>query len=328
MNQTFPHGYALLIGVGASSFPAWSLPMTVYDARAIRETLTTPDLCAWPDDEAHIRLLSDGTATRQAMQEGLDWLAAQAAADPDATCLAFFSGHGWLDKESDRYYLVPHDVTPFDLAGSALAATDFIDRLRAVKARRLLVCIDSCHAQGMATAKEIPPLPVPSAFLPTALPKGLVDELKQGEGRAVFLSSRGSQKSWTRPDGTRSIFTHHLIEALHGAGNQPGDREVRLSNLMNHLGKAVPASAVAIGHEQTPFFDTATEDFPIALLAGGKGLAKAVDLDILAGQLPSGGTVHLSGDGAIAQGPGAVAAGKGGVAVGGDLHGDIRIGKG
>jgi hypothetical protein len=35
---------------------------------------------------------------------------------------------------------------------------------------------------------------------------------------------------------------------------------------------------------------------------------------------------EVHGEGAVAQGPGAVAAGKGGVAVGGDLHGEVRIG--
>ena len=44
---------------------------------------------------------------------------------------------------------------------------------------------------------------------------------------------------------------------------------------MSHLGKAVPESALALCEaEQTPFFDTATEDFPVALLLGGKGLPK------------------------------------------------------
>jgi hypothetical protein len=30
-----------------------------------------------------------------------------------------------------------------------------------------------------------------------------------------------------------------------------------------------------MGKEQTPFFDAATEDFPVALLLGGKGLSGA-----------------------------------------------------
>ena len=65
--------------------------------------------------------------------------------------------------------------------------------------------------------------------------------MKQGKGRVVFTSSEGEQKSlWIKDN---SIYTYHFLEALQGAGNQPGDTEVRLSNLMNHLTKAVPESA-------------------------------------------------------------------------------------
>ena len=47
---------------------------------------------------------------------------------------------------------------------------------------------------------------------------------------------------------------------------------VRVSNLMNRLGKAVPESARKLCQaEQTPFFDTATEDFSVAVLRGGGG---------------------------------------------------------
>jgi hypothetical protein len=75
------------------------------------------------------------------------------------------------------------------------------EKLRAIKAKRLWVIIDSCHAEGMATAKDLP-----ADLLPTALPKGVVDALKQGEGRAVFTSSRGNQTSWVRPDNMLSLL--------------------------------------------------------------------------------------------------------------------------
>lgn len=61
---------------------------------------------------------------------------------------------------------------------------------------------------------------------------------------------------------------------MQGAANQPGNKVVRVSHLMNYLGKTVPESAGDLCKaEQTPFFDFATEDFPVALLRGGKGLA-------------------------------------------------------
>ena len=326
MTDPFTHGYALLIGVGRCAYAPWSLPVTVRDMQALRAVLADPALCSYPAD--HIRLLHDDGATRQAILDGLAWLAQQAAADPDATAVVFYSGHGWREESTGRYFLLPHDVAPFDLPGSALSAEDFTAALRRIQARRLLVFMDCCHAAGMATAKDAPPLvgahggaplvqahdraPLPPGFAPAALPKGVADALKQGAGRAVFSSSTGSQQSWVQPDGTLSLYTYHLIEALQGAGSRPGDTVVRLSDLMNYLGKAVPASARALGREQTPFFDTATEDFPVALLRGGKGL-------------PTGGWAAVR-DEATRQASRIVqASGERSVAIGGDVSGSIII---
>ena len=148
MPDHFFHGYALLIGVGRCAYDPWSLPVTVRDMQALRAVLADPDLCGYPDD--HIRLLHDDGATRQAILDGLAWLAEQATMDPDATAVVFYSGHGWSEESTGRYSLLPHDVAPFDLPGSALSAEDFTAALRKVQARRLLVLMDCCHAAGMA----------------------------------------------------------------------------------------------------------------------------------------------------------------------------------
>ncbi|MBN2267718.1 MAG: caspase family protein [Candidatus Babeliaceae bacterium] len=271
MSSKFTHGYALLIGVGQSAYAPASLPVAVKDIQALYRILIDSELCGYPDNDQHIRLLHDAGATRAAILDGLAWLKTQAVADLAATIIVYYSGHGWLDQSTDQYYLIPHDIG-FNIAGSALPAEAFSKALHDIPARRLLVFIDSCHAEGMATAKEM----MPPGFVSAALPKGLSSTLKQGEGRAVFTSSRGDQSSWIRPDGTMSIYTYHLIEALQGASNKPGDVRVHVSNLMNHLAKAVPDSARTLCQaEQVPFFDTAAEDFPVAMLRGGKGLPAA-----------------------------------------------------
>ena len=275
MPGIFLHGYALLAGVGKTAHAEWPLPATVLDAQAIRAILADPALCAYPKNG--IRLLHDSTATGGEILEGLAWLAGRAEHDPEAAVLIYYSGHGALDQATGCYYLIPYDTDPGRFPETALSALTFTDALRRIPAQRLLVILDCCHAAGMATAKESrPAIKLPAGFIPAAVPKGLTAGLKQGSGRAVFTSSRGEQLSWLRPDGGMSIYTYHLCEALRGAGNKPGDTLVRLSNLMNHLGTSVPASARALcGAEQTPFFDTATEDFPVALLRGGKGLPAA-----------------------------------------------------
>jgi len=130
----------------------------------------------------------------------------------------------------------------------------------------------------MATAKEgeNTSLKLPPGFSksPPSESKGFIDSLKKGKGRVVFTSSRGEQQSWIK-DENSSIYTYHLLEALQGAGNTPGDTEVRVSNLMHYLGKAVPESAKLLcSAEQTPWFNMGTEDFAIAKIRGGKGLQK------------------------------------------------------
>ncbi len=270
----FSNGYALLIGVGECAYSSMSLPVTVKDMQALRSVLIDPAMCGYPDDDAHIRLLHDASATKQAIMDGLSWLADQSATDDEATVIVFYSGHGWLDKKTGKYYLIAHDLDYLNVTSSALCSEDFTRALRSIKSRRLLVFMDCCHAAGMATAKDSPAPELPPDYSPEAIPKGLAEELKQGEGRSVFSSSTSAQNSLVRPDGKMSIFTYHLIESLKGAGNLPEDKFVHISNLMNHLGKAVPESArSACNAEQTPFFDLATEDFPVALLCGGKGLS-------------------------------------------------------
>lgn len=267
MSDLFTHGYALLIGVGNTVAPGWSLPVTVKDAQALKSVLTDANLCAYPNDKDHIRLLHNQGATRSAIVDGLDWLKECADADPDATIVIYYSGHGMVELDSSAYYLFQHDCDPEAIPDTALSAQTLSEKLGKINAKRLWVIIDSCHAEGMASAKDMP-----TDFVPTALPKGVVNALKQGEGRAVFTSSRGNQSSFVRPDETLSLYTYHLIEALKGAANRPGDRLITLSNIMTHLGKTVEESARKLQEKQTPFFDTATEDFPVAMLCGGKGL--------------------------------------------------------
>lgn len=282
MSQQFSHGYALLIGVGESAYPRLSLPVTVKDTQAIYAALIDPNLCSYSEDK--IRVLNNKDATKNNILESLNWLQQSAKADPEATIFIYFSGHGWLNTADNCYYLLQHDIKPTKLAASALSAEVFTENLRQISAERLFVVIDSCYAAGMATSKDpeeiIQEMEQEATdladefdqFQQIAPSKGLIEQLKQGKGRVVFTSSRGEEKSWFY-ENELSIYTHHFLEALQGAANQPGDTEVRVSNLMNYLGKAVPETVQKLYKKsQNPNFDMASEDFVIAKLLGGKGL--------------------------------------------------------
>ena len=82
---------------------------------------------------------------------------------------------------------------------------------------------------------------------------------------------------------------------------------------MNHLGKTVPESAQKLCQaRQTPFFDTATEDFPVSVLRGGKGL-------------PSGGWDAVRAEAADTIDRVVQSIGKRSVAIGGDMTGGTII---
>ncbi len=270
------NAHALLIGVGRCRHAEWSLPVAARDVLGLHKTLADPTLCAYPAER--IRVLINEGASREGILAAVKDLAGHAANDPDATFLIYYSGHGWrhVGDDGERYFLIPYDVRPHELLSSALPADDFIRSLRSLRSRRLLVMIDTCHAAAMADAKDLPVESIPDGFARNPLPKSLVEKLVEnlasGEGRAVFLSCGESQKSWFRPEGSLSFFTHHLICALEGAACAAGERFVKVSSLMSHVGKEVPRSAEQIGQKQTPFFKFETQDFPVALIRGGKGM--------------------------------------------------------
>nr|MBW4590028.1 HEAT repeat domain-containing protein [Aetokthonos hydrillicola CCALA 1050] len=271
MSNFISHNYALLIAVNESAYPNRSLPVTVKDIQALKSILVNSNLCGYLNDNDHLRLLFGQEATKQKILDGLNWLKQQAENDPEATILIYYSGHGYLHEYTDEYYLIPYDTT-VSITKSALPAKTFKEALQQITSKRLLVIIDSCHAAGMATSKDEEP-EIPDGFLHNALPDKYIAELEQGAGRAVFTSSTGKQKSWVRRDQQMSIYTYHLLEALQGAGNQPGDTMVHVSDLMRYLRTTVSQSTQQeYKKEQTPYFDFACEDFPVALLRAGKGL--------------------------------------------------------
>ena len=281
MTETFKHGYALLVGVGECEIKALSLPVTVKDTQAMYAALIDANLCCYPDDSEHIRVLNNQNATRNGILEGLQWLKEKAETDSEATIFIYYSGHGGLE-ENGNYYLIPHDYDPFENnpLATALSAQQLTEALREIDAQCLLVVIDSCHAAGMATSKDGDSSKAEAKLQKALLglnrvapSKSLMETLTKGKGRAVFTSCEGEQKSWIKQDESMSIYTYHFLEALQGLGNKEGDTEVKLSDLMGYLDNTVPKTArIECNAQQNPYFDLGGNNFAIGKLRGGKGL--------------------------------------------------------
>ncbi|MDM8520267.1 caspase family protein [Anaerolineales bacterium HSG6] len=223
MSQKFTHGYAVIIGVGAD------LPITIDDAQAVANFLHDPARCAYPAEQ--VQLLTGETARRDHILTALDRLAEQVQADPEATAVVYFSGHG---LETPNYYLMPFGYDQADLAKTAISGDEFTTRLRAIQAKKLLVLLDCCHAGGQAEAKTLPGVKSP-------LPASVITELGQSSGRVIIASSRKDELSFAFKDKhPYSVFTVALLEALAGYGASEQDGYARVLDTAMWVGRKVP----------------------------------------------------------------------------------------
>jgi hypothetical protein len=289
MTEKFEVGYALLIGVSENAIPRLALSGVSKDIAALKTVLVHPERCAYPTE--NVKIITGAEATKAGIEEGLDWLYRQIQADAsgETTVVIYYSGHGWRDTSTDppTHYLIPYDMEEGRYRSRALRAADFAVAIADLRPQRLLVILDCCHAAGMDVKdldfvadhyqeSAIPPQLLMAGEQKTAS-AGSKDlaTLAQGTGRAVLTSSQGTQKSYIRRDGSMSIFTYHLIEALTGhAQPEGGAKEVLISDVMSYVTRTVPSSSrTQVNAEQTPDFQV-SGNFPVALLLGGKGLSK------------------------------------------------------
>jgi len=261
MSDLFTHGYAVVIGMGAD------LPVTITDAQGVAALVRDPARCACPPEK--LQLLTGPGARRADVLQALDKLAEQVKADPDATAVVYFSGHG---TETPGYYFLPYGYNTADLPGTAVSGAEFTDKLRAIQARKLLVLLDCCKAGGIGDAKD----PSALSFPQSPAPPGMFDALKAGGGRVLIASSRKDEFSYT--GAPYSVFTDELLKALAGYGAFERDGYARVLDTAMWVGRKVPART---GEKQNPIIKVSNleDNFTLAYYAGGDKSPKTLEWD-------------------------------------------------
>ncbi|HET9929772.1 MAG TPA: caspase family protein, partial [Polyangiaceae bacterium] len=232
----FDRGRALLVGV--ANYPRVSqLPESVLnDARDIAALLRSPIRCGYP--ESNVEVLLDQQATAQRFRFALQRLAQTTS--PDDTVVIYFSGHGAREINQGRVeaYLLPFDSDPDDLERTALSASELSRLLAAIRASRLVVLLDACHAAGAAHLKT-----AKSATFKSGLDDKTYEALGRGTGRVVMASSRADEPSRLLPGMKNSLFTAYLLEALDGTAKNHGDDVIRVLDVFHHIAENVPRRA-------------------------------------------------------------------------------------
>jgi hypothetical protein len=333
--MSFTTGHALVIGVGQYQFMGQhNVPIAARDAEAVGATLQDAARCGYP--AAQVTLLTDQNATRAAILASLDALAAQLSAEN--TLFLFFVGHGVYGTDGN-YYLTTHDTQLQGVqvvAGTGVSENDLLDRLRKIKAKRMLLVINSCHSGELSPGFDVKSPALNSEAPPQKLSEAL---LSTGEGRITITACRPEQISLIG-SGELSIFSNALVNGLKGeARNNNG--YISAFGLYEYLYYEAKEAAAALGREQEPELTVikGVGPFPVALY---RGASVRGNFDVSA-PLPAATAARqvspeksqrsyqqyqatLNGDGAIAQGDGAKAVGAGGIMVGGNMQGNIVAG--
>lgn len=254
------NAHALVVGVHAyQDLPSLSTAV-LNDMRGIYQTLVDPSLCAYPPENVH--QLFDAQATRDAILGELDALAKHA--DENSTVLFYYSGHGGeiLQGPQTGKYLLPVNASWLpDYQGfkDAITGDEFMRALNVIRARKLIVILDCCHAGGIAQFKGAP-VPFHIGF-----EENYYAMLERGSGRVILTSSLEGEKSWFSQDVPNSVFTRHVLNGLRG-GAARDDAYIRILDLYSYLQPRV----VAEEPRQHPLlYAQAQENFAIALARGG-----------------------------------------------------------
>jgi hypothetical protein len=258
---TMNNAHALVIGVGSylnRRYP--DLPATVRDAQAIADTLTDPNRCGYVSGNVQVMTGEQATADniRISLQDLVD------KAEERTTVFIYFSGHGGRIQENGEWksYLCPREADPDDLSGSAISGVEFSDLIADMRANKLLVMLDACHAGGSADVKSAED----AHRWKAGLTEDYYHSLLKGSGRVVIASSKAEQVSYVRDE--LSLFTHYLREALNGKAAVRGTGFIHVLDVFHFINEAVQKE----NPEQVPILKLKDLDlnFAVALDRGGQ----------------------------------------------------------
>ncbi|MCW5319162.1 caspase family protein [Nostoc sp. KVJ3] len=209
--MAFDSGYALVIGVGSyQNTPKLNVSLTVDDAQEVADVLQNSRYCGYLEQQ--VTLLHDADATRNNIEAAFDTLA-KTLKESD-TFFFFYSGHG--EYGEDGYYLTTHETEIKDgkvLAGSGIHEKTLLEKIQAIKAKRVLLIFNACHSGEISPGSLGISEELPSQSLPNQTSEALIGT---GEGRVIITACREAQKSYFVRNASMTIFAQALTDGLRG----------------------------------------------------------------------------------------------------------------
>lgn len=231
--------WALIIGV--SNYKDKNVPPLQYssrDAKLFYNYLVSTSGGRF--ERERVKLLIDEKATAVNIRMSLfEWL--RQALEEDVVII-YFAGHGSSDSpDSQNLFLLPYDANYNNIASTAFPMWDIETALkRFLKAKRVIVLADACHAGGIGSSFDISRR-AGRAIKVNPVNEGLKRLADVGRGICVFTSSDDRQYSQESDKwgGGQGVFTYYLLKGLQGEADYNRDQNITLGELIPYVSEKV-----------------------------------------------------------------------------------------
>jgi len=245
-----PTLYVLAVGVSKYQDPSIQLEFAAKDSTDLSNFFKTQEGGLYR--KVSVRLLTDGSAKRDDVLDGLEWIRRELTSRDVA--LVFIAGHGVNDADG-TYYFLPQDVNIKALKRTGVIFTEIRNTLISLPGKAMFF-IDTCHSGNvLGTGTR-------SLRLDTT---AVVNELSSADnGVIVFAAATGRQFAQESSDWGNGAFTKAILEGLRGKADY--NKSGRITHKMLDLYVSERVKALTDG-AQSPvtIVPSGVPDFPLVL---------------------------------------------------------------
>jgi uncharacterized caspase-like protein len=244
-----PKLYVLAVGVSSYADAKLKLAFAAKDAQDFAASWERQKGALYRD--VVVKLLTDETATKDQILDGLDWIRKETTSKDVAVVL--LAGHG-VNDQNGRYFYLPHNTDLERLLRTGVSFEDIKNTVAAL-AGKTLFFIDTCHSGNVLGGRRALNLDI----------VGVVNELASAEnGAVVFAASTGNQYSLENASWNNGAFTLAVVEGVGGRADYTGNGRITVNMLDLYISERVKELTRG---QQTPTTakPNTVPDFPIAL---------------------------------------------------------------
>lgn len=188
--------YVVAVGISTYQQPNLNLNFAHLDAQGMEQALKKQ--AAKPYAQVYSKTLCNEQASRGEILDALQW--AVDCAQLEDTVILAFSAHGIRD-ETANYYLAPYDTDVAHIRRSCLGWHEIVKVVQDLRANKVIVMMDTCHAGGVVGAKSLEKDP-------------LRDLTGEQVGAVVYASSALDKRSFENAVWQHGAFTKSFLDAI------------------------------------------------------------------------------------------------------------------